>query len=80
MFLFSTWYQSEVLCGIIISFKKQFHAVWVSGRYHHMQYVMHMGLLFYFVCTSQKKLKLEKEAEALAAQDDGDKYFKVFWC
>ena len=45
-----------------------------------MQYVMHMGLLFYFVCTSQKKLKLEKEAEALAAQDDGDKYSKVFWC
>ena len=44
-----------------------------------MQYGMHMGLLFYFVCTAQKKLKLEKEAEALAAQDDGEKCSKVFF-
>ena len=33
-----------------------------------MQYGMHMGLLFYSVCTAQNKLKLEKEAEALAAK------------
>ena len=37
-------------------------------KYHHVQYGMHMGLLFYYVCTSQKKLKLEKEDEALAAK------------
>ena len=29
---------------------------------------MHMGLLFYSVCPAQKKLKLEEEAEALAAK------------
>ena len=49
-------------------------------EYHHVQYGMHMGLLFYFVCTAQKKLKLEKEAETLADQDNGEKCSKVFWC
>ena len=37
-------------------------------EYHHVQYGMHMALLFYSVCTAQKMLKLEKEAEALAVK------------